>query len=155
MPPQLGEAMIREAWRSVSSYLGPLPRLGAKLMKTVVLAPLGWLVLAPVFGRKLSPFICQRYTLTNRRIMIQHGLKPKPVLEVPLTSIDDVRLVPGSLDEFYRSGDLEVIANGQVALRLVGVPEPESFRYAILNAVKAWAPGKVKEPWLPANAPVK
>ena len=76
MPPELGEAMIREAWPSVASGSG-LATLAEKLMKSIVLAPLGWLLLAPLFGKKLMPFLCKRYTLTNRRLMVRRGIKPK------------------------------------------------------------------------------
>lgn len=154
MPPELGEAMIREVWPSVAAS-GGLATLAQKLMKSIVLAPLGWLLLAPLFGKKLMPFVCKRYTLTNRRLMIRRGLKPAPVHEVALADIDDVRLVSDSYDPFYRAGTLEVVAKGQVVLTLPGVPEPEGFRHAVVNAYKAWVPGKAKGPFLPASAPVK
>jgi len=36
-------------------------------------------------------------------------------------------------------------------LRLAGVPEPESFRHAILNTRNAWVPGKAATmPFIPA-----
>jgi hypothetical protein len=152
MPPQLGEAMIREVWPSVVGYAPGLCGMAAALMRSVVLAPLGWLLLAPVFGRKFSPVICRRYTVTNRRLMIRTGLRPAPKQEVPLADIDDVRVVPESLDAFYRAGDLEVLSRGQVVMKLPGVPEPESFRHSILNAVRAWVPEKAKGPWVPASA---
>lgn len=154
MPPELGEAMIREAWPSVVSGSG-LATLAEKLMKSIVLAPLGWLLLAPLFGKKLMPFLCKRYTLTNRRLMIRRGIKPKPVQEVALADIDDVRLVPDSYSRFYRAGTLEVVSKGQVVLTLPAVPEPEGFRHAVINAYKAWVPGKAKGLFLPASAPVK
>lgn len=154
MPPQLGEALIRECWPSVIAYAHGLARLALTLMKTIILAPLGWLILGLLFGRKLSPFICRRYTLTNRRLMVQKGLRPKPdpKQQLLLADIDDVRIVPETVDGFYRAGDLEVISKGQPALRLRGVPEPDSFRHAILNAVRAWVPEKAKGPWQPASA---
>ncbi len=139
VPPQLGEAKIREAWPSVVATPG-LSNLAAGLIKSIVLAPLGWLLLAPLLGKKLSPFICRRYTLTNRRLMIQRGLKPSPVEEVALADIDDVRLT--NVNAFFRCGDLEIVGKGQVKLKLVGVPEPDSFRMAIINACTAWVPGK-------------
>jgi hypothetical protein len=139
VPPQLGEAKIREAWPSVAATPG-LSSLAAGLIKSVVLAPLGWLLLAPLLGRKLSPFMCRRYTLTNRRLMIQRGLKPLPIQEVALADIDEVRLT--SVNAFFRCGDLEIVGKGQVKLKLVGVPEPDSFRAAIINACTAWVPGK-------------
>jgi hypothetical protein len=151
MPPQLGEAPIREAWPSVVTQPG-LAGLAQKLMKSIVLAPLGWLLLAPLFGKRLMPGLARRYTLTNRRLMIQHGLKPQPAQEVALADIDDVRLVPESYNPFYHAGDLEVLSRGQVVLKLAGVPEPEGFRHAVVNAVKAWVPGKANGPFQPASA---
>jgi hypothetical protein len=140
-PPQLAEAMIREALPSVASVPG-LSGLGAALIKSIIGAPLGWLILAPLMGRQLSPFICRRYTLTNRRIVIRRGLKPKPIpgSEVALADIDEVRL--SNVNAFFRCGDLEIVSKGQVALKLPAVPEPDSFRAAIINACTAWVPGK-------------
>ncbi len=155
-PPQLAEAMIREAWPSVLGVQAGLARLAGSLIRSVFLAPLGWLVNGLLFGKKFAPFICKRYTLTNRRLMIRAGWKPAPVHEIALANIDDVRLIPETYDAFYRSGDLEVMSGGKVVLRLPGVPEPESFRHAIVNAVKAWGgPDKLKGPFIPASAPSK
>jgi hypothetical protein len=152
MPPQLGEAMIREAWPTVLEAQSGVARLAHTLIKTVVLAPLGWLLLLPLFGKRLLPFLSKRYTLTNRRLMVQRGLRPKPAQEIALADIDEVRLVPDSFDRFYLSGTLEVLSKGQVALTLPGVPEPEGFRHAVVNAVKAWVPAKATGPFQPASA---
>lgn len=155
-PPQMAEAMIREAWPSVRGVQAGVAGLSARLIQSVFLAPLGWLLNGLLFGRKFAPFLCKRYTLTNRRLMIRAGWKPAPVQEVALADIDDVRLVPETYDAFYRSGDLEVMSGGKAALRLAGVPEPESFRLAVLNAIKAWGgPDKLKGPFVPASAPSK
>lgn len=156
MPPQLAETMIREVWPSVLDVQAGIAGLSASLMRSVFLAPLGWLLNALLFGRKLAPFLCKRYTLTNRRLMIQRGWRPAPVQEIALTDIDDVRLDAASYDAFYRAGNLDVYSGGKPVMKLVGAPEPESFRQAILNAVKAWGgPEKLTGPFLPASAPVK
>jgi Bacterial PH domain len=152
VPPDVGEAMIREIRPTVLAGGGAIPGLARTFMKTIVLAPVGWLLLGPLFAKKLLPFISRRYTLTNRRLMIQHGLKPSPVQEVQLRDIDDVRLVDSSRDSFYRSGTLEVLSGGKVVLTLPGVPEPEGFRRAIRSAVSAWVPGKPAGPFVPASA---
>src|SRR5262245_38114565 len=76
-PPALGEAKIREAWPSVGQ--SGLANLAAKLICSIFLAPVGWLLLAPLFVMKISPMVARRYTLTNRRLMRQTGLRPKPV----------------------------------------------------------------------------
>lgn len=152
VPPQLGEGLIREAWPTLLGIAPALATLGKGLMRTVVLAPLGFLVILPAFLLKLAPFVCRRYTLTNRRLMVRRGWKPAAVQEVPLSAIDDVRLHADGVDPFYVSGTLEVIGNGQVVLTLPGVPEPEGFRLTIINAVKAWVPGKASGPFVPASS---
>ena len=48
---------------------------------------------------------------------------------------------------------LEIISKGQVVLTLAGVPNAESFRHAIVNAYKAWIPGKADTGhFVPASA---
>jgi hypothetical protein len=153
MAPQLDEAMIREVWPTLAAYTGG--HAAAWLMTTGFGIPLGLPLLGYLLVRKFLPFVCRRYTLTNRRLMIRRGLKPIPAQQIALSDIDDVRLVPDTLHPFYRAADLEVISKGQVVLHLPGVPDPESIRQSILNAVKAWVPDKAKGPWLAANAPVK
>jgi hypothetical protein len=149
--PQLSEARIREVRPSVLAAQSGLALLGKKLIQTVFLAPLGWLCLAPLFLKGISPFVCRRYTLTNRRLMIQTGLRPSPVEEMPLREIDEVRVDPASVDDFFRCGDLEILSKGEVKMRLSAVREPESFQRAIVNAAVAWA-GKPAGPFIAASA---
>src|SRR5262249_3344462 len=94
--------------------------------------------------KKILPFLAKRYTLTNRRLMIQRGLKPKPRQQVKLEDIDEVRLVESSFSPFFRAATLEVVSGGKVVLTLTGVPEPEAFRRSVENAVMAWVPAKAK-----------
>ena len=152
LSPQRGEALIRETWPGVEDVPG-LAGLAHTLMRTYILAPLAWVLLLPLYFKKVLPFVAKRYTVTNRRVMIRRGLKPTPTHEVALTDIDRVEIVPDANSDFYRAGTLEIMSQGKVALRLPGVPEPESFRHAIVNAYKAWVPGKAQGPFVPAKAP--
>ena len=140
VPPQTSEAVIRTAWPAVTAA-PPVAALGRTLIRSIVFAPLGWLLLAPFYFKKILPFLAKRYTLTNRRLMIQRGLGAKTAREVALADIDEIRVINED-KTFYRAGDLEIVSKGQVVLRLRGVPEPESFRHAIRNACMAWVPGK-------------
>jgi hypothetical protein len=150
-PPDLGEARVREAWPSVARSPA-IASLGKLLTRTIILAPLAWLLMSLVYFGKLFPFAATRYTLTNRRIMIRKGLKGKPGKEVPLADIDDVRVVTDGNSTFFRAGTIEIIHNGQVMLSLPGVPEPDSFRLAILNTRNAWVPGKAStQPFIAAS----
>jgi hypothetical protein len=144
--PHLREAIIRDVWPSVAAHPGPAG-LARATYRTIVLAPLGWLVLAPIYFAKLLAIVpglsglATRYRLTNRRLMICKGLKPVPDKEVSLDRIKDVKLVTDANSEFFVAGTLEVLGeNGQTLLSLPGVPEPESVRHAILQAVTAWGP---------------
>jgi hypothetical protein len=146
VPPQVDEALIRQTFPSVAAFPG-IARLGR------MLGPIGWILMALPYFLKVLPGTARRYTLTNRRIMIQHGIKPRPHDEVALADIDEVRIQDGSYDAFFRAGTLEIIAKGKVALALPGVPEPQSFRESIVNACMAWVPGKAaKMPFIPASA---
>ncbi len=144
-PPQTGEAIIRDIWPSITAT----PAAGnfaRACYKTIVLAPVAWLALAPLYFKKLlgiGPLagLAERYRLTNRRLMICKGLKPVPEKEVPLDKIKDARIMPDTYDDFFVTGTLEVLGEGSTTLMtLVGVPEPESVRQSIVQAAMAWGP---------------
>ncbi len=139
VPPLTGEAMVRQVFPSVAASTG-IASLGRALMRTIVLAPLGWLIMAlPYFG-KVLPLIGRRYSLTNRRLMIRGGWSQKVIQEILLGKIDEVRIQEDANSPFFRAATLEIISGGEVALKLRGVPGPEGFRHAIVDARNAWAP---------------
>ena len=154
IPPQQAEAKIREAMPSVARSPA-VASLGRALTRTIMLAPLAWLVMSLLYFGKVLPFAARRYTLTNRRLMIRKGWSGKVGQEIALGDIDDVRLVTDGNSAFFRSGTLEIVSKGQVAMTLPGTPEPDSFRIAILNACNAWVPGRAGKavPFIPASAP--
>ena len=144
VPPQVHEAMIREVWASITTNSG-LTSLARKLMQSVYLAPVGWILLLPLFVKRLLGFLpglsafTVKYTLTNRRLMIRTGMKARPVQEIPLSEIGDVRLIQDANSEFYLTGSLAGLRKDEsVAFTLTGVPEPESLRHSILQAREAW-----------------
>jgi hypothetical protein len=145
-PPQLREAIIRDVWPSVAAHPGPAS-LARACYRTMILAPVGWFVLAPIYFMKLLAVVpglsgfATRYRLTNRRLMICKGMRPVPDKQVPLERIKEVKLIRDANSEFFLAGTLDVIdVNGQTVLTLPGVPEPESVRHAILEAAAAWGP---------------
>lgn len=150
IPPSADEAVIRENWPSVAAWPG-LAGLGRALTRTIVLAPLAWLVMALPYFLKVAPFAARRYTLTNQRLMIRRGLTRKPGQQVKLTEIDDLRVVKDANSDFFRAATVEVVSNGNVVLKLPGTPEPEAFVNAVTNACRAWAPGKMKAAFVPAG----
>jgi hypothetical protein len=152
IPPQLAEGRIREAWPSVAS-MPMLAAMGRALTRTIVLAPLAWLLMSGFYFGKLLPFFMRRYTLTNQRLMIRKGWSGKAGEAVALADIDDVRLVQDANSDFFRAGTLGVVSGDRTVMTLHGVPEADSFRIAILNARNAWVPEKAKTlPFIAASA---
>ena len=137
------ERRIREIWPTVAR-VPAVASLGKLLNNTIILAPAGWLLMSGVYFSKVLPFVAIRYRLTDRRIAIVRGWKGTVSQAVALSDIDDVRLDPESVDQFFRSADLQIISGGKVEMTLKAVPDAESFRHAILDSRNAWAPGKVK-----------
>ncbi len=152
VPPERGEVRIRESWPSVAGSPA-IAGVGKALTRTIILAPLAWMIMALVYFKKLLPIFARRYTLTNRRLMIRKGWKGTPSQEVALADIEDVRVVTDVNSDFFRAGTLEVVGQGGQVMRMPGMPEPESFRVAVLNACTAMVPGKSKMlPFLAASA---
>ena len=75
----------------------------AAIVFIFICASIGWMILAAPYFWKLRPYGATRYTLTNRRLMIQHGLQPAPVQEVALANIDEVRVVEDANSNFFRA----------------------------------------------------
>jgi hypothetical protein len=152
IPPELAEAMIREVWPSLAAWPG-IARLARLLTRSIIGAPLAWFILLPLFVLSIAPFLAKRYTLTNRRLMIRRFPQATIVQEIPLAAIDEVQVQNDDNSDFFRAGVLDIISQGKPVMMLPAVPEPESFRQAIINACKAWVPGKANGPFIPAKAP--
>lgn len=143
-PPEIAEARVRDRFPSVAANFA-IATLGHRLTQTIFLAPVAWIIMAIPFFGKLLPIIGRKYRLTNRRLMICAGWTMKPVAEVPLAQIDEVRILPDANSNFFRAATIEIVHAGKVVLTLPGVPEPEAFRQSVLNTRDAWVPEKVKE----------
>ncbi len=90
-----------------------------------------------VYFWQLMPYICRRYTLTNRRVIIRRGLQPLDAKWVDLDGFDqiDVQVLPGQ--EWFHAGELIFKHGATEALRLSGVSRPEVFRQVCLTAQNA------------------
>jgi hypothetical protein len=87
---------------------------------------------------RIVPGLGERYTLTNRRVIIQRGLLAEETQSVALDRFDtiELRVLPGQA--WYHAGDL-VFRQGDVeTFRLAAVSRPEAFRQAGLKARTAY-----------------
>lgn len=81
-----------------------------------------------------SSLIIRRYTLTNKRVLVQRGLRAINESWVELDRFDtiDVEVLPGQ--EWYPAGNL-IFRRGPIeTFRLDGVCRPETFRQTCLKA---------------------
>ena len=88
--PQLGEAIIRDVWPSVAAYPGPAG-LARACYRTIFLAPIGWLVLAPLYFMKLVTDANSEFFVAGRLDVIDAD--GKMVLSLPgVPEAESVRL---------------------------------------------------------------
>ncbi len=91
-----------------------------------------------VFFWQLMPYICRRYTLTNRRIIIRRGWQPLDEKWVDLDGFEAIaiRVLPGQA--WLHAGELIFKCGEAEVLRLSGVSRPEVFRKVCLTAQEAF-----------------
>jgi hypothetical protein len=144
-PPELGEVNTMTVWPSISSH--PLGRLLGRLCANragIGIFTLGnfWalatipLSLTLYFWLRM-PYLCHRYTLTNRRIIVCKGLAPRDEKWLELDEFEtcEVEVLPGQ--EWFHAGDL-VFRHGEIeALRLAGATRPAIFRQTCMRAQNA------------------
>lgn len=144
-PPDLGEVNAMTVWPSIGSH--PLGRLVGRLCASrtgIGIFTLGnfWALATIPLSLVLycwlrMPYICKRYTLTNRRIIVCKGLAPRDDRWLELDEFDacEVEILPGQ--EWLRAGDLVFYRGEFEALRLAGVTRPHVFRNVCLAAQRA------------------
>ena len=77
---------------------------------------------------------CRRYRLTNRRVLVEQAFGGGEQQSVSLDRFDSIEIEERPGQAWYRAGDL-IFRNGQIeTFRLLGVPHPEGFRHACLEA---------------------
>jgi hypothetical protein len=142
---------IRLTWPTIAR-VPMVAGLGKMLNNTIILAPLGWLVMGLFYFSKVLPIVGIRYQLTDKKVLIQRGWKGGISQAIALGDIDDVKVDPATIDQFFRSADLIITSGGRTEMTLTAVPDAEAFRHAILSARNAFAPGKVKKlPFISAS----
>jgi hypothetical protein len=87
-----------------------------------------------VFAWQLMPFVCMRYTLTNRRLIVRRGLRAVDGQWIGLDEFDsiDVDILPGQ--EWLHCGEVVFKRAGKEVLRFSGVSRPKVFRQVCLKA---------------------
>lgn len=120
--------------------VGPILNLGnlCALLSIPFILPPFFLALFPGIGKLWYNPLCRRYRLTNRRVVVEHGLGGPEQRSVSLDRFDEIDVIVHDGQEWYPAGDL-VFRLGQVeTFRLEGVTRPETFRHACLKSQRSF-----------------
>jgi hypothetical protein len=147
-PSSISESTIMTVWPSNAAYgIGRV--LGTQYAMRFpdiyifrignLIALLSIPVALAIYLYRIAPFVGQRYTVTNRRVVVQRGIQAKDDRSVDLDRFDSVQVevLPGQA--WYNAGDLVFKLGNVETFRLDGVSRPESFRQVILKARMAHA----------------
>jgi hypothetical protein len=145
-PAELGEVPSLTVWPTIGSLragrlVGRLAAVRVGFGEFFTLGKLLAVATIPlslaVFAWQLMPYVCRRYTLTNRRIIIRKGLMPADEQWIGLDEFDtiDIEILPGQA--WLHAGEILFKRCGSEVLRLSGVSRPEVFRQMCLTAQKA------------------
>jgi hypothetical protein len=87
-----------------------------------------------LYFMRLAPGIGNRYTLTNRRLIVHKGLKMVEDKAIDLDRFDriEIEVLPGQ--SWYDAGDLVFFLGNVETFRLAAVSRPEAFRSTVLKA---------------------
>ena len=146
-PPDLGEVTIMTVWPSIATtapgrLVGRLCSVKTGPNRVLTLGKLFALLSIPfalaLFFYGLLPGICRRYTLTNRRLIIQKGITAVDERWVGLDNFEriEIQVLPGQ--EWFPAGEM-IFLKGQVeTFRLSAVSRPEAFKQTCLKAQRAY-----------------
>ena len=142
-PPDLREVTVMTVWPSVAAH--PVGKFlgrwyawdepGVYIFRPGHLVALLCIPISLVlYFMRVAPYVGSRYTLTNRRVVVQKGLKAVDGKSVDLDRFDTIEVVVQPGQDWYHAGDLIFTLGDEETFRLEGVSRPESFRQACIKA---------------------
>ncbi|MCH2130896.1 MAG: PH domain-containing protein [Pirellulaceae bacterium] len=146
VPREVAEVPVMTVWPSIAAYpsgrfLGTLYnwRGGTYIFRLGNLLALASIphALALYFYRIL-PYVGTRYTLTNRRVVVQRGLMAMDDKSVDLDRFDRIEIQVQLGQEWFQAGDLVFFQENTETFRLDGVSRPEAFRQVCIKSHEAY-----------------
>jgi hypothetical protein len=146
MPSELAEVTCKVIWPTIAAtvpgrLVGRLAAIRTGWGQFFTLGKLLAVATVPislaVFCWQLMPYVCRRYALTNRRIIIRKGLRPVDENWIALDEFDavGVDILPGQ--DWLHAGDLVFRRGGREVFRLAGVSRPDVFCHVCQTAQDA------------------
>lgn len=145
-PPSVAETTVMTVYPSVAAtglgrWLGRLFRIrdGVGPLSIGRVALLACMPIGLMLYLSLRlPWAIQRYRLTNRRVLVERGVRGAVQQFVEFEQFDTIEVAVDPGQEWYAAGDL-VFRKGQVQTFLLpGVSRPEVFRRTILEVQRGY-----------------
>ena len=146
VPSHVAEGTVAVAWPSISAYASGqrLGRLyGLRWPDRYIFRSGNLLALLSIpyalflYFCRVAPKSGIRYRLTNRRIVIERGLRWIEERAIEMGGFDEIRIDVKPGQEWFHAGDLVMMNAGKEAFRLEGVSRPEPFRQLCLKTQTA------------------
>jgi hypothetical protein len=146
MPSQVGEATIMTVWPSIAAttigrFFGQMfaIRAGFRFLTVGNLIALASIpIMLPLYFLRKVPLWVERYRLTNRRVIVERGVRGRIQQFVDLDRFDAIDVIVRPGQEWYPAGDLVFRRGPTETFRLRGVLRPETFRQTCLKAHQAY-----------------
>lgn len=116
-----------------------------KLISSIPLIALGFVnpiffyIGGGVFIFYAAGYYSLQYVITNQRIIVKRGFFYIRIEEIPLTSIDDLKVYQNLSDRIFGSGTVMVFGKGISTAKFRMLDKPKRFR----NAAYSQLPAKV------------
>jgi hypothetical protein len=146
-PAEVKETTVMTVWPSIAQYgigrmLGSLYAIRFPdiyfLRLGNLIALLAIPIALPLFFLRIAPGVGRRYRLTNRRVLVEKGLRNAIEKSVDLDRFNAIDVVVQPGQDWYYAGDL-IFRQGNVeTFRLEGVSRPEAFKAVCLKAHMAY-----------------
>ena len=136
-PAEVAETTIMTVWPSIAAYssgqfLGRLFAIGWPNVYFFRVGSLFALLSIPyaliLYFCRIAPSIGVRYLVSNRRIVVQRGLKATEARSIALNAFDEIQIDVRPGQAWFQAGDLVFRHSGKEVFRLPGVSWPESLR---------------------------
>jgi len=95
-------------------------------------------IAVPLYLRNFAPRFATRYRITNRRILVERGVKGNIEKALSLDEFDQVTFSTKPGQAWFRSADVTFFNTGEPILELPGVPYPTGFVKTCRNAQAAF-----------------
>ena len=142
----LDEVPVMTVWPSICCYPSGrfLGRLCAIRWPNIYIFRLGNLLALLsiphalfLYFLRIAPVVGRRYTLTNRRMVIQRGISGVDEREIALNDFDEIVIEVLAGQKWFHAGDLVFRSGSKEVFRLEGVSRPETFRQVCLKSRQA------------------